>query len=182
MNARFDEVRAVVDRLGRYTDSDITWGGDPLADMKLAEVRRRILFADNDTYLFGGSVRSAISVRECHSDEDITRAVRATVDEDIFESLPDGLESRLHDRALNVSGGQRQQLRLVRALLAGPEVLLLVEPTWALDAHTEATVAARVNAAREGRLMVSTSPLLLGHASQVVVPGGRSGRLDGHAR
>ncbi|WP_406723617.1 ABC transporter ATP-binding protein [Streptomyces sp. GD-15H] len=169
VSARFDEARAVVERLGRYTDSDATWGGIPLADMELAEVRRHILFADNDTYLFGGSVRAAVSVRESHSDEDIERAVRAAVAEDIIESLPNGLESRLDNRALNVSGGQRQRLRLVRALLADPEVLLLVEPTSALDAHTEATVASRVKAAREGRttLVVSTSPLLLGHASQV---------------
>ncbi|MFI0982384.1 ABC transporter ATP-binding protein [Streptomyces sp. NPDC021093] len=169
VSARFDEARAVVERLGRYTDSDVTWGGVPLAGMELAEVRRHILLADNDTYLFGGSVRSAVSVRDSHSDEDIERAVRAAVAEDIVEALPDGLESRLDNRGLNVSGGQRQRLRLVRALLADPEVLLLVEPTSALDAHTEATVASRVNAAREGRttLVVSTSPLLLGHADQV---------------
>lgn len=169
VSARLDEARAVVDRLGRYTDSAATWGGVPLAALELAEVRRRILCADNDTYLFGGSVRAAVSVRDSHSGQDIERALRAAVADDIVESLPDGLASRLDNRGLNVSGGQRQRLRLVRALLADPEVLLLVEPTSALDAHTEATVAARVNAAREGRttLVVSTSPLLLGHAHQV---------------
>lgn len=68
-----------------------------------------------------------------------------------------------------MSGGQRQRLRLVRALLADPEILVLAEPTSALDAHTEATVAARVEAARRGRttLVVTTSPLVLGHASGV---------------
>ncbi|WP_406412165.1 ABC transporter ATP-binding protein/permease [Streptomyces halstedii] len=169
VSARPDEARAVVERLGRYTDSDVTWGDVPLAGIGLAEVRRHILLADNDTYLFGGSVRAAVSVQDSHSEEDIERAVRAAVAEDIVESLPDGLESRLRNRALHVSGGQRQRLRLVRALLADPEILLLVEPTSALDAHTEATVASRVNAVREGRttLVVSTSPLLLGHADQV---------------
>ncbi|GAA2919472.1 MULTISPECIES: ABC transporter ATP-binding protein [Streptomycetaceae] len=169
VSARFDEAWAVVGRLGRYTDSDVTWGGVPIADVELAEVRRRILLADNDAYLFGGSVRAAVSVRDSHSDEDIERAVRAAAAEDIMESLPDGLESRLDNRALNVSGGQRQRLRLVRALLADPEVLLLVEPTSALDAHTEALVASRVDAARRRRttLVVTTSPLFLGHANQV---------------
>jgi ABC-type multidrug transport system fused ATPase/permease subunit len=168
VSARFDEARAVVDRLGRYTDSEATWGGVPLCDMELAEVRRRILLADNDTYLFGGSVRSAVSVA-AHGDEVIARAVRDAMAEDIVDALPRGLDSRLGNRAFQVSGGQRQRLRLVRALLADPEVLLLVEPTSALDAHTEATVASRVNAARRGRttLVVSTSPLLLGRASQV---------------
>ncbi|MFI5801589.1 ABC transporter transmembrane domain-containing protein [Streptomyces sp. NPDC051561] len=167
-SARFDEARAVVDRLGRYTDSEVTWGGVPLCDMELAEVRRRILLADNDTYLFGGSVREAVSVG-VHGEREIERAVRAAVAEDIVGALPEGLGSRLGDRASHVSGGQRQRLRLVRALLADPEVLLLVEPTSALDAHTEATVASRVTAAREGRtaLFVSTSPLLLGRADRV---------------
>ncbi|MFD9288925.1 ABC transporter ATP-binding protein [Streptomyces sp. NPDC060030] len=168
VSARLDEARAVVDRLGRYTDSDATWGGVPLSGMELAEVRRRILFAGNDSYLFSGSVRAAVSVRD-HSDDDVGRALRTAVAEDIVESLPEGLGSRLSDRGLDVSGGQRQRLRLVRALLADPEVLLLVEPTSALDAHTEATVAARVDTARRDRttLVVSTSPLVLGHASQV---------------
>ncbi|MFE3249130.1 ABC transporter transmembrane domain-containing protein [Streptomyces sp. NPDC059209] len=169
VSAQFDEARAVVGRLGRYADSDVTWGGVRLADMELAEVRRHILLADNDTYLFGGSVRATVSVRDSHSDEDIERAVRAAAAEDVMESLPDGLESLLDDRALNVSGGQRQRLRLVRALLADPEVLLLVEPTSALDAHTEALAASRVNVVRRKRttLVLSTSPLLLAHASQV---------------
>ncbi|MFF0745410.1 ABC transporter ATP-binding protein [Streptomyces sp. NPDC004111] len=168
VGARFAESRAVVDRLGRYTESGVTWGGVPLGGMELAEVRRRVLVADNDTYLFGGTVRDAVSVG-AHDDALIARAVRTAVAEDIVEKLPDGLDSRLDDRGANVSGGQRQRLRLVRALLADPEVLLLVEPTSALDAHTEATVAARLDTARAGRttLLVSTSPLLLDRADQV---------------
>jgi ABC-type multidrug transport system fused ATPase/permease subunit len=169
VSARPDEARAVVDRLGRYTDSAATWGGVPLTAVELAEVRRHILVADNDSHLFGGTVRAALRVRDPRSKEEIRQALRIAAAEDVVESLPDGLASRLDDRALNVSGGQRQRLRLARALLADPEVLLLVEPTSALDAHTEATVAARITAARRGRttLVVSTSPLLLDRASRV---------------
>ncbi|MFH8349530.1 ABC transporter ATP-binding protein [Streptomyces sp. NPDC018045] len=167
--ARSDAAYAVVERLGRYTDSEVTWGGVRLADVPLDEVRRRILLSDHDAYLFGGPLRSAVSVREDHADADIGRAVTAAVADDIVEALPEGLDARLDNQARNVSGGQRQRLRLVRALLADPEVLLLVEPTSALDAHTEATVAARVDAARQGRttLVVTTSPLLLDRAARV---------------
>ncbi|MER6784382.1 ABC transporter ATP-binding protein [Streptomyces sp. NPDC000658] len=169
VSARLDEARAVVDRLARYTDSDATWGGVRLSDLELAEVRRRVLVADNDAHLFAGALRSAVSVRDDHAADELHAAVRAAVAEDIVEALPDGLDTRLEAQGRNVSGGQRQRVRLVRALLADPDVLLLVEPTSALDAHTEATVAQRVLEARQGRttLVVSTSPLILDRAAQV---------------
>ncbi|MFF7721654.1 ABC transporter ATP-binding protein [Streptomyces luteogriseus] len=169
VSARLDEARAVVDRLARYTDSDATWGGVRLCDLELAEVRRRVLVADNDAHLFAGALRSAVSVRDDHAAGELDAALRAAVAEDIVEALPDGLDTRLEAQGRNVSGGQRQRVRLVRALLADPDVLLLVEPTSALDAHTEATVAQRVLEARRGRttLVVSTSPLILDRAAQV---------------
>ncbi|MEO6084919.1 MAG: ATP-binding cassette domain-containing protein, partial [Umezawaea sp.] len=85
------------------------------------------------------------------------------------DAVPDGLESVVEEQGRTLSGGQRQRLRLVRALLADPDVLLLVEPTSAVDAHTEALIAARVHESRRGRTTVvtSTSPLLLDQADEV---------------
>ncbi|WP_159058225.1 ATP-binding cassette domain-containing protein, partial [Streptomyces europaeiscabiei] len=90
--------------------------------------------------------------------------------EDIVQGLPDGLGSAIDARGRNLSGGQRQRVRLARALVADPEILLAVEPTSALDAHTEARVAQRLRAAREGRttLVTTTSPLVLDHADTVL--------------
>lgn len=169
VSARLEEARAVVDRIGRYTDSDATWGDARLSDLQLTEVRRRILVADNDAHVFAGAVRTAVSVRDDHTDDELDRALLTAVAQDIVDALPEGLDARLEAQARNVSGGQRQRLRLVRALLADPEVLLLVEPTSALDAHTEATVAERVLASRQDRttLIVSTSPLILDRATEV---------------
>ncbi|MFJ9109289.1 ABC transporter ATP-binding protein [Streptomyces sp. NPDC102283] len=170
VSARPDEMRDVVDRIGGYKDSDATWGGTRLSDMELTSLRRQLLVSDNDSYLFSGPLRSVLSARDDRSPKEIEHALHAAVARDVVALMPDGLDSRLDSQGRNVSGGQRQRLRLVRALLADPEVLVLVEPTSALDAHTEATVASRVGEFRQGRttLVVSTSPLLLGHADEVV--------------
>ncbi|SCE62071.1 ABC transporter ATP-binding protein, partial [Streptomyces sp. OspMP-M43] len=67
------------------------------------------------------------------------------------------------------SGGQRQRLVLARAVLADPDVLVVVDPTSAVDAHTEDRIGRSLRAAREGRttVLVSASPLLLDHAREV---------------
>ena len=169
VTARPADAVALVDRLGRYVDSAVTWGGRPLGEVSLEQVRRRILVADNDAYLFAGALREVVQTAADHSDTQITEAIALAAARDVLAGLPDGMDSTIQARAANLSGGQRQRLRLVRALLADPEVLLLVEPTSAVDAHTESLIAQRVGAARAGRttLLVGTSPLLLDRADEV---------------
>ncbi|GLH96886.1 ABC transporter ATP-binding protein [Phytohabitans aurantiacus] len=163
------EAVALGDRLGRFAPGEATWGGIPLAKMALDEVRARILVADHDSYLFAGTVRETLRIRESASDAEIWTALRAASAEDVVDALPDGLSTHLVARARTISGGQRQRIRLARALLAEPDVLILIDPTSAVDAHTEARVARRLRSARAGRttVLVSTSPLLLGEADLV---------------
>ena len=71
-------------------------------------------------------------------------ALHAASGEDILEALPGGLHAEVAERGRSFSGGQRQRLVLARALTADPEVLILVEPTSAVDAHTEARIADRL--------------------------------------
>ncbi|BCK68451.1 hypothetical protein Srufu_024040 [Streptomyces libani subsp. rufus] len=181
--ARPGESTAVVDRLGRFADSAATWGAVRLDEIPLPQVRDRILVADNEADLFAGPLREVVSGRRARTEEAIGRAVRTALAEDIVRGLPDGLDSAVEAQGRNLSGGQRQRLRLVRALLADPEVLLAVEPTSAVDAHTEAGVAARLHHARAGRTTVvtSTSPLLLDRADRVYfLVDGRAAAVGSH--
>lgn len=159
----------LVDRLGRYTDAAVTWGDQPLSAMPLADVRDRILVADNDAYLFAGALRETVAAHDRHDDAAVGAAIRVAMAEDVVDALPAGVESFVEAQGRSLSGGQRQRLRLVRALLADPEVLLLVEPTSAVDAHTESVIATRLYEARRGRttVLVTTSPLLLDRADRV---------------
>ncbi|MGQ5264097.1 ABC transporter ATP-binding protein [Micromonospora sp. ZYX-F-536] len=168
---------ALADRLGRYVASSCTWGGTPLTGIALDEIRARILVADHDSYLFAGTLRDILLPRpEAHDDARpeahdarIRAALRAASAEDVVDALPAGLDSVIDARARSLSGGQRQRVRLARALLAEPEVLILVDPTSAVDAHTEARIAERLRAARAGltTVVLATSPLLLSRADVV---------------
>jgi ABC-type multidrug transport system fused ATPase/permease subunit len=163
------DAAAVVDRLGRFTGSHTTWNGHRLDGVSIGEVRERILVADPDAALFAGPLRGVLAGSGPEDDVAAQRAVSAAAVEEVVHGLPGGLAGHVDGDGRNLSGGQRQRVRLARALVADPEVLLAVEPTSALDAHTEAAVAAGLRAARVGRttLVTTTSPLVLAHADTV---------------
>ncbi|MFG3696941.1 ABC transporter transmembrane domain-containing protein [Micromonospora sp. NPDC047620] len=187
-----EDAAAIVDRLGRYVDSDATLHGVPLRALPLATVRERILVADNNAHLFTGPLRAELDPHDRADEAAIAAALAAGSAADIVEALPDGLASAVAERGREFSGGQQQRLRLARALVADPETLLLVEPTSAVDAHTEARIAERLGAARAGRttLVCTTSPLVLNRADhvifvedgKVVAEGAHTALLDGEPR
>ncbi|MFJ6557379.1 ABC transporter ATP-binding protein [Streptomyces luteogriseus] len=167
------DATTVVDRLGRYAPSCATWGDTRLDDIALSQIRSRILVADHEADLFAGTLQAMIrpSPAFAGQPEAATRkALHTAAAEDIVQALPHGLDTPMDAQARNLSGGQRQRVRLARALLTDPDILLAVEPTSALDAHTEATVATRLRKAREGRTTVvtTTSPLVLDRTDTVL--------------
>jgi ABC-type multidrug transport system fused ATPase/permease subunit len=168
--ARPEDAAAIADRLGRYTGGDARLDGVRLADLDRGTVRELILVADNDARLFSGRLRDELTARRARGNEQILAALRTASAEDVVEALPDGLDAVVAERGREFSGGQQQRLRLARALLVDPPVLVLVEPTSAVDAHTEARIAARLGAARRGRTTVvcTTSPLVLDRTDHVL--------------
>ena len=160
------DAAVVADRLGRFVESEVRWGGVRLADLPRATVRRRIVVSDTGAVLFAGRLRDQLAVRP---DADLDNALHAAATGDVLDALPDGLDTVVAEKGRSFSGGQRQRLVLARVLALDPEVLVLVEPTSAVDAHTEARIADRLVRARAGRTTVVTtsSPLLLDRADTV---------------
>jgi ABC-type multidrug transport system fused ATPase/permease subunit len=177
VSARPSETGAIADRLGRFGDDEGVLLGDvALSDLSLEAVRRRIVVSEADPVLFSGTLRTELDPWGRADDTAILAALAVANAEDVLEALPDGLDSSMDERGRSFSGGQRQRLVLSRALLADAEVLVLVEPTSAVDAHTEARIARRLREARAGRttVIVTTSPLVLDQADRVaLVEGGR---------
>jgi ABC-type multidrug transport system fused ATPase/permease subunit len=166
---------AIADRLGRFAGGDVSYGGVRLADLPVDTVRRTILVCGNSDRLLAGRLRDELDPYG-RGEAALTDALRAASATDIVEALPTGLDTRIADSGREFSGGQQQRLKLARALTADPPVLVLVEPTSAVDAHTEAAIAARLGPARAGRTTViaATSPLVLARADHVVfVDGGQ---------
>jgi ABC-type multidrug transport system fused ATPase/permease subunit len=173
VSARPEESAALADRLGRFgvAATDVRLGGTRLADAPLAEVRRRVVVSETDPRLFTGTLREELDPKAEHDDATILEALSVASGEDVLEALPGGLDNEVEERGRAFSGGQRQRLSLTRALLTDAETLVLVEPTSAVDAHTEARIAGRLAAARAGRttVVMSASPLLLDQADRVVL-------------
>ena len=168
------EAAAIADRLGRFGEDDgVALGGVPLAHLPTETVRRRIVVSEADPVLFSGTLRSELDPwgRVDGDDEQLHAAIAVANAEDVVETLPEGLDANVEERGRSFSGGQRQRLVLARALLSDAEVLVLVEPTSAVDAHTEARIALRLREARAGKttVVITASPLMLDQADRVVL-------------
>ena len=168
------EAAAIADRLGRFGEDDgVALGDVPLADLPTETVRRRIVVSEADPVLFSGTLRSELDPwgRVDGDDEQLHAAIAVANAEDVVETLPEGLDANVEERGRSFSGGQRQRLVLARALLSDAEVLVLVEPTSAVDAHTEARIALRLREARAGKttVVITASPLMLDQADRVVL-------------
>ncbi len=149
----------------------VTLGGMDLAAARLDDVRRRILVSDSASQLFAGTLQDAVDPHGRLTREQAEEALRVANAEDVYDALPGGWQGRLDERGRGLSGGQRQRVVLARALAQDADILVLVEPTSAVDAHTEARIAERVADVRRGRTTVVTtvSPLWLHHADRIVL-------------
>jgi ABC-type multidrug transport system fused ATPase/permease subunit len=137
-------VRHLAPLAGRYT-----LDGHDAQRLGSAEVRRHVGLVDDNPYVFSSSLRENLRLaRPPAGDAEVVDALCAAGLGSWYAGLPDGLDTLLGEGATGVSGGERARLGIARALLAGPEVLVLDEPTAHLDTATARAVTATVLAAR----------------------------------
>ena len=181
VSARPEETSVIAHRLARTTPGrhGVRWGGVPVDDLPIDEIRARIVVSESDPHLFSGPLREALGGS---SDTERYAAIEVASATDALDALEGGMDGELEERGRTLSGGQRQRVALARALLRDPDVLVLVEPTSAVDAHTEARVAERLVGHRAGRttVLITASPLLLDRADTVLLV--EEGRVTAQGR
>ncbi|MGW1957799.1 ABC transporter ATP-binding protein [Streptomyces sp. NPDC001920] len=153
---------------GAY-EGEVRVGGRALADLSIEAVRAHLLVNPYDGEIFAGTLRSNID--PSGTSRTVAEAVEASMLTDVVALHREGLDYAVRDRGANLSGGQRQRLSLARALAADTDVLVLHDPTTAVDAVTEQLIARNVAKLRRGRttLVITSSPALLDAADRVLV-------------
>jgi ABC-type multidrug transport system fused ATPase/permease subunit len=158
-------------------------------DVKLFDVdslRRQVGVVFQESLLFGGTIADNIAFGHPEaSREQIERAARTACAHRFISELPQGYDTVLEEGAVNLSGGQRQRLAIARALLLEPPILILDDPTAAIDAITEAEVLRAVDGAMTGRttFLVSNRPSALRRADTILVlEGGRIAEQGTHSQ
>ncbi|MGP4109514.1 ABC transporter ATP-binding protein [Streptomyces sp. 4N509B] len=164
---------ALLRHLAREAEPDagaIELDGTPARALTPTAYRASVLVAAHDADLFAGTVTENIAAA-ASTPEAVERAMTAAGVAEMVRALPAGADTPVGERGRSLSGGQRQRVALARALAADPPVLVLHDPTTAVDAVTEARIAARLRDARRGRttVLVTTSPALLAVAERVVL-------------
>ncbi len=164
----------IINLLTRLWDIDrgtIRLDGVDLREYSLKELRRTVQQIQQDVFLFDDTIRDNLTLGITASDEEIWKACETVQIADFISTLPDGLNTRLHERGANLSAGQQQLLAFARVLLHNPPVLILDEATSSIDSETERKLQHAVDTVTGGRtsLVVAHRLSTIQHADRIVV-------------
>lgn len=180
----------LVSLLARFVDPDegtVRFDGTDLREVRLRDVRRQLGLVTQDSVLFDGTLLENIRYgRPQATDDEVREAARQAHVLEFAELLPAGLQTVLGEGGRNLSGGQRQRISLARTLLRNPGLLILDEPTSAVDAHSEFLIQQTLREFARGRTVVlithSLNQTLLDFIDRIIVMDrGRVIASGGHA-
>ena len=150
----------------------------------LASLRARIAFVSQDVFLFQGTIRDNIALgREGAGDAEIFAAARAANAHDFITRFAQGYDTPVGEQGAQLSGGQRQRIAIARAILKDAEIILLDEPTAALDSESEREVQRALDQLRRGRTTIVVAHRLqtiIGADSICVIESGRCVEQGAH--
>jgi ATP-binding cassette subfamily B protein len=178
-------LSSLIARFYDPTEGRVLIDGRDARDCSLAWLRDQVAVVLQDTVLFTGSVRENISYGVDASEEEIVEAAKAAAAHEFIRRLPDGYDTQLGPQGVGLSGGQRQRIGIARTLLRNPPIIILDEPTTALDRESEAQVLEGLDRLMRGRtcILVTHSPRLARTADlRVELDGGRIVRERGREK
>lgn len=146
--------------------------GVDVRDYKLHELRRQIAYVLQDTVLFRGTIRDNIAFGRPDADhEEIVEMAKLANAHEFISEMPQGYDSAVGDRGLTLSGGQRQRIGIARALIRDSPILILDEPTAALDAESEHQVMSALQRLMRDRTVITIAHRLstIRDADKIVV-------------
>jgi len=153
----------------------IRYGGIDLNNLSSMSIRSKLGWVGANGWIFSGSLIENLRIANKSVEEDELRtALEKAGLKEWFATLPDGLSTRISERGLNMSGGERQRLLIARAILQDAPIWLLDEPTYNLDAETERAVLETLLQATEGRQSLWILHHLVGleKMDEIIVLGG----------
>jgi ATP-binding cassette, subfamily B, bacterial MsbA len=151
--------------------------GQDLAEVDLASLRDNIAFVSQDVFLFRGTIRDNIALgKPGATDVEIVAAARKAHAHDFILQFANGYDTNVGEQGAQLSGGQRQRVAIARALLKNAPILLLDEPTAALDSESEREVQKALDALREGR-----TTIVVAHRLQTIIGADRIFVIDAGA-
>ena len=152
-------VASLLPRFYDVTGGSIVIDGLDIRDVTMESLREQVGIVPQETMLFNGSVYDNILYgRLDATEEEVMAASKAANAHNFITELPNGYDTQLGDRGVNISGGQRQRIAIARAILKNPQILILDEATSALDTESERVVQEALD-----RLMVGRTSFVIAH-------------------